>query len=218
MGVFCFSQRSETKNDPLADRGERVQRWWEAGVVGVASAKLARSFGARPALIRTAGKGTLSAYPALGCPPERHDVEHRRAKAPPCSGVCLWQFRLLDEICRICTPATNSAMAEEPIRAYFDGIRGQQRLSYAPNIFRRCLMQESVPMPEPFVDAERAADYLSMSRKTLLAMARRGDLPGHPLGCGQRKVWKFRLSELDHWMETEVNLTQRLRSCSRRIS
>lgn len=64
----------------------------------------------------------------------------------------------------------------------------------------------SVVFPEPFVDAERAAGFLSMPRKTLLAMARRGDLPGHPLGHGQRKVWRFRLSELDRWMATDVKL------------
>jgi predicted DNA-binding transcriptional regulator AlpA len=58
--------------------------------------------------------------------------------------------------------------------------------------------------PEPFVDAERAATFLAMSRKTLLALARKGYLPGHPVGTGLRKVWKFRLSELESWMETGV--------------
>ena len=57
---------------------------------------------------------------------------------------------------------------------------------------------------EPFVDAERAAEFLAMSRKTLLALARKGHLPGHPVGQGIRKVWKFRLSELDSWMKTGV--------------
>jgi hypothetical protein len=44
-------------------------------VVGVASAKLAPSFGARPALIRTDGKAR-----SMGRPPEQREVEHRRAK------------------------------------------------------------------------------------------------------------------------------------------
>jgi excisionase family DNA binding protein len=57
---------------------------------------------------------------------------------------------------------------------------------------------------EPFVDAVRAAEFLAMSRKTLLALARKGYLPGHPVGQGVRKVWKFRLSELDSWMKTGV--------------
>lgn len=71
---------------------------------------------------------------------------------------------------------------------------------------------------EPFVDAERAAIFLNMRRKTLLDLARKGKLPGHPVGLGQRRMWKFRISELEHWMQSEVNSTQRLRSCSRRIS
>src|SRR5579859_6586685 len=60
VGVFGFSPRSETKNDPPAGRREREQRGWEPGVVGVASAKHAPSFGALPALARTDGKGPLS--------------------------------------------------------------------------------------------------------------------------------------------------------------
>lgn len=68
-------------------------------------------------------------------------------------------------------------------------------------------MQIPIPSPvtfEPFIDAERAAHFLSMSRKTLLSLARKGYLPGHPIGQGVRKVWKFRLSELDSWMKTGV--------------
>ncbi len=72
--------------------------------------------------------------------------------------------------------------------------------------------------PETFVDAQRAATFLAMSRKTLLGLARSGALPGHPIGQGPRKTWKFRISELESWMKEQVNCSQRLRSCSRRIS
>ena len=54
----------------------------------------------------------------------------------------------------------------------------------------------STPEPEPFVDQERAAAFLSIPPRYLLDLARRGQLPGHPLGTGTRKVWRFRLSEL----------------------
>jgi excisionase family DNA binding protein len=58
---------------------------------------------------------------------------------------------------------------------------------------------------EPFVDANRAAAFLAVSRKTLLALAREGRLPAHGIvGKGTRRIWKFRISELDHWMQTEV--------------
>ena len=40
---------------------------------------------------------------------------------------------------------------------------------------------------EPFVAPERAADFLALSRKTVLKLARRGDLPAHPVGRGVRK-------------------------------
>jgi excisionase family DNA binding protein len=53
---------------------------------------------------------------------------------------------------------------------------------------------------EPFVDADRAAAFLAISRKTILKLARRGDLPGHPVGRGVRQMWRFRLSELALWM------------------
>jgi predicted DNA-binding transcriptional regulator AlpA len=72
---------------------------------------------------------------------------------------------------------------------------------------------------EPFVDAERAAQFLAMSRKSLLALARKGYLPGHPVGQGVRKIWKFRLSELDSWMQNEViSTSHRGRLLPRRIS
>jgi len=59
-------------------------------------------------------------------------------------------------------------------------------------------------LPEPYVDAERAASFLAMSRKTLLAKSRSGHLPGHPIGQGPRKIWRFRLSELSQWLEQEA--------------
>jgi hypothetical protein len=60
------------------------------------------------------------------------------------------------------------------------------------------------PQQEPFVDADRAASFLSMPRKTLLAKSRSGQLPGHPIGKGPRKTWRFRLSELSRWLEHET--------------
>jgi hypothetical protein len=50
---------------------------------------------------------------------------------------------------------------------------------------------------EPFVDVERAAQFLSVKPRFLLARARSGEIPAHPLGTGQRKVWRFRLSEIE---------------------
>jgi hypothetical protein len=56
--------------------------------------------------------------------------------------------------------------------------------------------------PEPFVSAEAAAHFLSVSRRYLLVLARKG-LPGaYPMGTGSmRRVWVFRLSELANAIE-----------------
>jgi hypothetical protein len=52
-------------------------------------------------------------------------------------------------------------------------------------------------MPEPFVSASEAARFLSVTRRYLLELARRGIAGGYPLGTGtKRKIWVFRLSEL----------------------
>lgn len=58
----------------------------------------------------------------------------------------------------------------------------------------------SVKLPtgdlEPFVDAIRAAQFLSLRPRRVLELARQGILPGHPIGTGKRCFWRFRLSEI----------------------
>lgn len=51
--------------------------------------------------------------------------------------------------------------------------------------------------PEPFVSVEKAAEFLNISRRYLLALARRGIAGAYPLEPqARRKTWVFRLSEL----------------------
>lgn len=50
--------------------------------------------------------------------------------------------------------------------------------------------------PEAFVDADEAAKFLSLTRRRVLDLARAGKLPGHPIGDGARRIWRFRLREL----------------------
>ncbi len=60
--------------------------------------------------------------------------------------------------------------------------------------------------PEPFVSAEEAAQFLSVKRRYLLELARRGIAGAYPLGTGsKRKVWVFRLSELAAAIERDEN-------------
>ena len=49
---------------------------------------------------------------------------------------------------------------------------------------------------EPFVDATKAAEFLNLRPRRLLQLAREGSLPAHPIGNGERRVWRFRLSEI----------------------
>jgi helix-turn-helix protein len=49
---------------------------------------------------------------------------------------------------------------------------------------------------EPFVDANAAAQFLNLRPRRILELARQGSIPAHPLGNGQRRTWRFRLSEL----------------------
>jgi len=50
---------------------------------------------------------------------------------------------------------------------------------------------------EPFVSASEAARFLSITRRHLLEIARRGLAGAYRMGTGtQRNIWVFRLSEL----------------------
>lgn len=60
--------------------------------------------------------------------------------------------------------------------------------------------------PEPFVDAEIAATFLGITRRTLLHKVRVGKIPGHALDpAAKKKEWRFKLSELDRLLCSEVN-------------
>lgn len=52
------------------------------------------------------------------------------------------------------------------------------------------------PELEPFVDARAAGQFLGLRPRRVLELARQSEIPGHPLGRGERRVWRFRLSEL----------------------
>ena len=49
---------------------------------------------------------------------------------------------------------------------------------------------------EGFVDADEAGKFLTLNRRRILELARARKLPGHPIGDGARRVWRFRLSEI----------------------
>jgi hypothetical protein len=61
---------------------------------------------------------------------------------------------------------------------------------------------------ERFVDADEAATFLSITRRRILELARASKLPGHPIGDGARRVWRFRLSELANALAKNVFTSQ----------
>jgi hypothetical protein len=58
--------------------------------------------------------------------------------------------------------------------------------------------------PERFVDSVVAAKFLSIQPRMLLQLARAGKIPAYPLGDSQRRVWRFRLSDLARAMEERM--------------
>jgi excisionase family DNA binding protein len=53
---------------------------------------------------------------------------------------------------------------------------------------------------EPLLTAVEAAALLKIHPKTLQRMARRGRIPARRIG----DLWRFRASELDAWLQSEV--------------
>ena len=53
---------------------------------------------------------------------------------------------------------------------------------------------------EPVVDAEEVAKMLGCSSKTVVRLAKDGDLPGTQIG----KLWRFRRSVVDRWLSARL--------------
>ena len=47
---------------------------------------------------------------------------------------------------------------------------------------------------EPFVDADTAAEFLSITRREVLKLTRQGVITGYPISGKLRKTYKYRLS------------------------
>ena len=52
---------------------------------------------------------------------------------------------------------------------------------------------------------QAAAAFLGFDEKTITRWARKAYLPGHPLGEGKRKYWRFIESELSDWLAVQTN-------------
>ena len=54
-----------------------------------------------------------------------------------------------------------------------------------------------VPEFEPLLNSEQAAELLQIHHKTLQKLARRGEIRATHIG----KLWRFRVSDLNAWVE-----------------
>jgi excisionase family DNA binding protein len=54
---------------------------------------------------------------------------------------------------------------------------------------------------EPLLKSEQAAALLQIHPKTLQKLARQGKLPATRIG----DLWRFRASDLDNWLRTQVD-------------
>jgi len=59
--------------------------------------------------------------------------------------------------------------------------------------------------PEAYVDAAEGALFLRIHAKTLMRLARGGQVPAYSISEGTRRHWRFLISELDKWMKTKVH-------------
>ena len=51
--------------------------------------------------------------------------------------------------------------------------------------------------PERFVNADEVANFLGLSRRTVIKQAREGRIPAHPVSGSARRTWRFKLSEVE---------------------
>src|SRR5271165_4663193 len=95
------------------------------------------------------------------------------------------------------------------------GPRAERRnLDRARVALQKGRSRKAAVTPEPFVSAEEAAHFLSIKRRYLLTLARRGIAGAYAIGTGSmRRVWVFRLSELASAVAEQSRLILRTQKC-----
>jgi hypothetical protein len=64
---------------------------------------------------------------------------------------------------------------------------------------------------EPYVDAHRVAEHLSLTRREVLKLTRARKLPGHAIDPGAaRKIYRYKLSEIDEMLSRTLTAEESL--------
>ena len=59
-------------------------------------------------------------------------------------------------------------------------------------------------MPDEIMTLQEVSEYLKIAEKTLYGYAQKGILPGIKIGS----AWRFRLADINDWLETQRKLTE----------
>ena len=57
-------------------------------------------------------------------------------------------------------------------------------------------MGEEIPLAEPWASVEEVAKHLGVAKDSVYRWIDHRGLPAHKIG----RLWKFKLSEVDHWV------------------
>ena len=71
-------------------------------------------------------------------------------------------------------------------------------------------MKVSPSRSSRLMDPKEAAEYLHLEARTIKDWARKGYIPGHPLGEGKRRIWRFLDHELMDWLNSQTNRANRM--------
>jgi len=66
---------------------------------------------------------------------------------------------------------------------------------------------------EAFVDANAAAEFLCITRRRVIELARSGNIPAHSIANRERKTWRFRLSEIAVALSEKSHIADRSNIC-----
>lgn len=60
---------------------------------------------------------------------------------------------------------------------------------------------------EPWVDAKTVGKHIGFEHDHVRKLANKGIIPGKPMQNGKKVYWRFKLSQVDAFMESHQNVT-----------
>lgn len=102
-------------------------------------------------------------------------------------------------------PAHSALDCDPHVREFIRPSSGNESTSSLPNSFTRTDSQE------PYVDASRIAEHLSLTRREVLKLTRARKLPAHAIDpSARRKIYRYKLSEIDEVLSRSLTAQEAL--------